>query len=201
MAKTTSQQQIEEAESKSLDEPTGSFATGLAALVEGESGKKEGVAGDDKEPRPSDDATKDPPLPESGLADDGKLLSDVEGDPFADSAIIAKSRKAARLFGLDEKQFQKALDNAKEEWETGVPPIDADGYANAAVWATAINHGLLLTMFFGLMWAVNRDYGNLATKFLVQVFPREAVALGLAYASAPGEEGGGSYTDGSGDLE
>lgn len=130
-----------------------------------------------------DGQDKPEPFPERGLDDGGKLLETAERDPFTDPAIIAKSRKAAKLFGLDENQFQKALSNAKEEWETGVPPADADGYSSAVVWATAINYGLLFAVFCGLIWAVNRDYGNMATRFFVQLFPREAVALGLATVS------------------
>jgi len=148
-------------------------------LAESASGEGERISDETSEIAADHDNSKTS-LSDSGLHDGGQSFDNSREDPFLDPAIIAKSRKAAKLFGLDEMQFQKALGNAKEEWKTGIPPADTDGQNNAAAWAAIINHGMLLSMFCGLVWALNRDYGNLATKFFIQLFPREAVALGLA---------------------
>jgi len=37
----------------------------------------------------------------------------------------------------------------------------------------------MATLLVLTIWAINRDYGNAATKFFIANFPREAITLGI----------------------
>ena len=68
---------------------------------------------------------------------------------------------------------------ARQEYETGVAPRGAG--SDAAEWAAFLNHGIIVGLFAGLIWAINHDYGNAFTKWFVVHFPSEAQTLGIGF--------------------
>jgi|AntAceMinimDraft_1070359.scaffolds.fasta_scaffold347979_1 hypothetical protein len=89
----------------------------------------------------------------------------------------AKARKAAKMLGLSEAQYQDAKTNAKKEFETGKAPDSYDDSAENL--GACINFVIMNTLLVLTIWAINRDYGNAATKFFIANFPREAATLGI----------------------
>ena len=47
--------------------------------------------------------------------------------------------------------------------------------------AHLFNHLIIFGLFCAMIWAINKDYGGAATKFLITHFPREASALKIPY--------------------
>jgi len=81
------------------------------------------------------------------------------------------------LLGLSEAQYQEAKTNAKTEYETGKSPDDSDHLAENL--SACANFAIMGTLLVLTIWAINRDYGNAATKFFIANFPREAITLGI----------------------
>ena len=119
-------------------------------------------------------------IPKGTEADGGaEEEEEEEKDPFADPEVVNKARKAAKYFGLTEEQLQKAVENAKEEYRTGVAPKETG--SSAAEWAALLNYGILGALVAGLIWSINRDYSNAFTKWFVSTFPDEAQTLGISF--------------------
>jgi len=125
--------------------------------------------------------TKDPsPIRASGTEDQATASQPgVSADPFKDPKLQADARRAARFLGLSDDQLDKAVEAAKYEYETGVPP-PSQGMSAIDV-AHLVNHLIIFGLFCATIWAVNKDYGGAATRFFITHFPREATALGIPY--------------------
>ncbi len=93
--------------------------------------------------------------------------------------ILAQARSAAKVVGLSEEQYQKALNDAKIEFETGMAPQSS--YDDSAACAALLNYIVVALIFAAAVWVINKDYGNAATKFFVAYFPRESRTLGIQY--------------------
>ena len=106
-----------------------------------------------------------------------------------------RARRAAKMFGLNEEQLQQAIDEARVEYTTGVAPSSDDGDL-AALTGTLINYGLVLGLGAAIAYQVNVEYSGAFTKFFIQHFPREAVALGIVWPTEIDPETGSpvSYT-------
>lgn len=108
---------------------------------------------------------------------------DIPRDPFSDPNIKRKARKAAKLFGLSESQFEEAVQNAKIEFDTGEAP--SAHYDNVLSIASFVNMSILGAVTVGCIWALNKDYDNAATKVFIANFPREAAMLGFKWPGGP----------------
>jgi hypothetical protein len=91
--------------------------------------------------------------------------------------VTERARKVAKKIGVSDEQFEQAVINAKIEYETGVAP--RTDFDDAAFWVRCANWVMIGLILCAIVYFLNRDYDDLATKLLLSLLPAEAKVLGI----------------------
>lgn len=92
--------------------------------------------------------------------------------------------KMRAIFGVNEQQMKDAVQSAilecdGRENEDTDSDLQASNHQNSLI-SNKINLCVYAGLFVALIYVVNKDYDNLATKWFITQFPKEARILGIA---------------------
>lgn len=151
-----------------------SEAAGFSTSVAGSTGKKNGL----RNRKENAAGTEIEMLKRDADPDRRRSEELTVEDPFSDN-VIEKSRKLAKIFNLDDEQFEKAVTDAKQQYRDGKSGSDSSGEITAFM-----NLIIPVALAAALFYVLNRDYGGAGTYWLTRLFPRETATLGFSNTGA-----------------